>query len=526
MPKPVAPIRAAVYTRISVTDASSASLAGQDAELRARAANEGWDIISAFEDDGVSGGKQRENAAEALAMLADGRIDLLGVYAYDRWSRQGVEFLADLLRALRLRRESGRPARFVAIREGVDGDGSEDGFDLRLSISADLARAERDRTAARMRQAVAYRRSVGKHTGGPAPLGYRAVDAPDGGKVLVIDPDEAAMVRDMADRLLRGVVGVSGLARELARANVPTPKSDARLDRIEGIDIDAADYAEPTEAERRQRGKRRADAKLAPYRGVWDATTVRRLLTSDRIAGRVTEKGKPVTGDDGLPVTFWEPVLDAGTLDLIRKHLAPASRPVAPRRADRLLSGVAYCASCDNRLWAGEVRNGVPVYRCPGRGCSRPAFMRAEALEAHVEDRYLAIAGDWPEVETIETADNTTAAAIADIEVAIDALMVDMRTARGGDRLQLMEKLDELDARADALRSVPIEVSTEVRFTGRTMGEAWEAADTIADRRHALTRALDHVTVAPNDAPTGRRVNYDRVAFYWHPSPDDHPTYA
>lgn len=479
---------AVVYTRLSVMDSASSSLAGQDTELTARAVAEQWQIVKAFADEGVSGGKQRANADAALAMLADGRADVLAVYAYDRWSRQGVEFLADLLRVLRQRRESGNPARFVAIREGVDGDGSEDGFDLRLSISADLARAERDRTAARMRAAVAYRHTVGRHTGGPAPFGYRTADAPDGGKVLVVDETEAALVRRMADRLLKGV-GVSTLARELRDQGIATAKSDARIAALKGQSVEGLD------------------------RGIWDATTVRRLLTSDRIAGRVTHKGRLVTDEDGLPITHFEPVLDADTVERIRARLAPATRPTPARRAERLLSGVAFCGTCGGRLWAGTVRNGIPVYRCPGRGCGQPASIRAEALESHVAEAYLSIAGAWPELEEVESVDGSPTSALADIERAIDQVLADMRE-RGADRVALAAKLDELDARADTLRSVPATVTVSLSPTGRTLGEAWQAAEDDGERRRSLLRALDHVAVAASQT-RGRRINLDRVALNW-----------
>jgi len=487
--------RAVIYTRISVTDDASASIASQDNELRAMAAEEGWDIVRPFNDEGVSGGVQRAQATEALEMLRSGDADILGVYAYDRWSRQGVEYLADLLRVLRLRREAGRPARFVAIREGIDGDGSEDDFDLRLSVSADLARRERDRAKARMKAAVKYRHEHGRHTGGPPPFGYRTQDAPGGGKLLVVDPEEAEIVRDMARRFLADDVGVSTLARELRTNGVPTPKSAARIARTHGRPDDGLD------------------------RGTWDATTVRRILTSDRIAGRVTHAGRLVTGADGLPVTFWEPVLTPDVVERIRARLAPASRPSAPSRAERLLSGVAFCATCGGRLWATTVRGGVPVYRCPGRGCSSGVYMRAIALETFVTDRYLSMVGDWPELELVETVDNSAAAALADVERAIDQVLADMRD-RGADRVALAERLDALDARADALRALPPEVSRVVRPTGRTLRQAWEAAEDDHERRRTLTRAIDHITISPNDKSTGRRINFDRVTFYWNDVPE------
>ena len=203
---------------------------------------------------------------------------------------------------------------------------------------------EADNTTTRMRAAVAHRHAIGRHTGGPAPFrishcrctrwrqdsrarSIRNRHRPAHGRAVPI-----------------GRRGCSTLATELRRDGVPTPKSPARLARQAG----------------------RPDDALA--RGTWDATTVRRLLTSDRLAGRVTHKGKLVTDANGLPLTHYEPVLRPDVIDRIRTRLAPASRPAPARRAERLLSGVAYCATCDGRMWAGTGRGGVPIYRCAGRG--------------------------------------------------------------------------------------------------------------------------------------------------------------
>lgn len=479
--------RAAIYLRLSAAADDSTSIGAQEATLRELAGREGWTIDPrhVLTDEGISGRKARANADRAIDLLRTGEVDVLAVYKLDRLSRQGLGALAMLIAAL----DEQPGALFVAHADGLRS--SQPAWRIIASVLAEVARMEAENTAARMRTAVEHRHNIGRHTGGPAPFGYRTADAPDGGKVLIIDPEEAALVRRMADRLLSGV-GVATLARELREAGIPTAKSEARLARMAG---------KPETGER----------------GFWDATTVRRLLTSDRIAGRVTHKGRLVTDEDGLPVTHYEPVLEPDVVERIRAHLAPASRPVPPRRAERLLSGVAFCASCGARLWVAQGRAGAPTYRCPGRGCKAQAYMRAEHLERYVVDSFLSVVGNWPELEEVETVDSSTAAALADVERAADQLLADIRSARGSERAALAAKLDSLDARADVLRATPSTVSVEVRPTGRTMREAWEVAEDDHERRRTLGLGLDHVTVAPNAGPTGRRVNLERVALFWHP---------
>ncbi|KFF57925.1 hypothetical protein JF66_22550, partial [Cryobacterium sp. MLB-32] len=58
--------RAVLYVRLSRESAVSTSIEGQNADLYALAEREGWQIVATFEDNGKSGGKQRENAIGAL----------------------------------------------------------------------------------------------------------------------------------------------------------------------------------------------------------------------------------------------------------------------------------------------------------------------------------------------------------------------------------------------------------------------------------------------------------------------------
>src|SRR4051794_28519933 len=98
--------RAVLYLRLSETDDASTSISRQEADLRSRADREGWEVIEVLTDDGISGGKRREKADRGLAMLRDGRADVLLVWKLDRWSRQGITALADLLEVLEARPEA------------------------------------------------------------------------------------------------------------------------------------------------------------------------------------------------------------------------------------------------------------------------------------------------------------------------------------------------------------------------------------------------------------------------------------
>ncbi|WP_036320071.1 recombinase family protein, partial [Microbacterium sp. B24] len=58
--------RAVLYSRLSRSTIESTSMTGQRDDLYTLAEREGWDIVAAFDDEGKSGGRKRENAEEAL----------------------------------------------------------------------------------------------------------------------------------------------------------------------------------------------------------------------------------------------------------------------------------------------------------------------------------------------------------------------------------------------------------------------------------------------------------------------------
>ena len=93
-------MRAVLYMRLSKTTEESTSIERQRRDLEALCEREGWSVVAELEDDGISGGKRRARADEALAMLRDGRADVLCVWKLDRWSRQGLSAIADLVDVL------------------------------------------------------------------------------------------------------------------------------------------------------------------------------------------------------------------------------------------------------------------------------------------------------------------------------------------------------------------------------------------------------------------------------------------
>lgn len=185
--------------------------------------------------------------------------------------------------------------------------------------------------------------------GSAIPYDYRSIPAPDGvGRVLVHDDAE------VAQRLIDGFEPLLALARDLNAREITTSKSPARR---------AIQKGEPT-----------VDADGQPLAtGEWRAATFRNLWTADTLLGRVVHHGDFIRDADGLPAEVWPPSLTRSEVDAIRRRLnwkprpgsaatkrwhapVPAAKPQR-KRESRLLSGVAFCAECDGKMYVTRSLN-------------------------------------------------------------------------------------------------------------------------------------------------------------------------
>lgn len=438
--------RAVLYLRISETEETSTSLQRQEEDLRARAAREGWTVVEVLSDDGISGGLSREKAHRALEMLRSGDADVLAVWKADRWSRQGVRAVADLDDVLTHRPE----ARFVADQDGLDS--REASFDVIFGVLAVIARAERKNTSLRVRSSINALRRGGRYSGGNVPYGYQPVQNPDGpGRVLVVNEDEARVVREAADRVLEGE-STYAVSRDLNERGVPTRRGTT-----------------------------------------WTVQALRQVLTADAILGRVTHRGELLRGDDGLPLQVWPPALDLETWTRVRSILGvgiPREVRSPRRRRSGLLSGLITCGICGAPLYLRSNGAGHAAYGCSARSNGRPCegvSISAEAVEQHVVTTFLSSVGDREVIEeVIETGADD--AALADVQRAIDATAQEM-TADDADLAELGRRLALLKERRAALKAAPGEPSVSLVPTGRTYREAWEAAD-VEGRRAILAASL------------------------------------
>jgi site-specific DNA recombinase len=507
--------RVVFYLRLSSSDEASTSIARQEADLRAHAERSGWDIVRVLTDDGFSGRKARDNAEEALRMLRDDEADVLAVWKFDRWSRQGLGAVASLIATL----DSRPSALFVALNDGLNS--SQPAWRIIASVLAEVARMEADNTSMRVKSAVKTMRHSGRFPGGVVPFGYWPAENPDGpGRILAPNLEEATTIRQVAERILAGD-SLTRVAADLHDAGVPTPRSDYRLAQMAGRPTEGLD------------------------KGAWRISTIRLVWTADYLLGRVTDGGALIRDDDGLPLQVWTPILDLVKLTALRARLGnPAAdsrrikewrdeqkanpsrslprpqtlaRPRSEvRRAARILSGFAFCAHCGHKLYVGTI-GGRPSYRCPQGGapnlCPGVRVM-AEPLEGYVTDVFLKVAGDWPEVDQRgSVSESGTAEALAEVQSAIQETLAALGDDEG-DSSALNARLESLKARRAQLRALPETQTVENVLTGRTLAEAWHADDDVVSRRATLAWALDHLTVSKAVA-RGNQFDPARVREFW-----------
>lgn len=492
--------RAILYLRLSAVVDESTSIVRQEKDLRDLADREGWEVVRVLVDDGISGRKVRENAQEALRMLREGDAEVLAVWKLDRWSRQGIKAIGELLSTL----DDAPGATFVALRDGLRSDAST--FGIISAVLAETARAEAENAALRISSSITHRKLTGRFTGGVPPYGYHSVPAPDGapGRVLVLTPEEVEIIGEMASRILSGR-SISSVARWLNESAIPTPRSEYRRALLKGKPTEGLD------------------------RGRWETSTVSVVLTSRHLLGHVTLNGGPVTGDDGLPVVFWPPIVSPATFASIAKIVSDprvSTRKNKIRSGSRLLSSLVYCSGCHAPMSvhyrdAGKTRN----YTCKRHsrfGCPRPVSIHGPHADDIVEEAYLSIVGAFPEM--IEETDPDTSArdaSLGEIEAAIQettsALALD-----GANVSALVARLEHLKGRRAEVLAAPLPSGSRWVATGRTYAEAWELYD-LEQRRNLLRSAIDHIVIHPTRytgmATKGK--NAKRVEIIWRPEYPD-----
>ncbi|MFD1714160.1 recombinase family protein [Amnibacterium flavum] len=495
-------MRAVLYLRLSVAqdDVISDSIRRQESDLRDLASREGWEVVQVLADDGLSGRKARANATEALRMLRDGEADVLAVWKLDRWTRQGLSAIGDLVTTL-----DTRPgALFVAFQDSLRSD--QAGWRLLAAVLSEVARSEAESTAMRVSSAVWANRSAGRFVGGTVPFGYRSAPRAEGGRTLVTHPPELAVIQEVAARILAGESQAS-IIDDLTARKIPTTRSPYRFAEMKGLDPVGLD------------------------RGSWSYAGLAAVWTGESLLGRISRSRKVVDEGgrqrkvwelvrdaDGLPLVAYPPLLDRSTVERLRLALRDPKRPASPRarrpRRARLLSGLIYCALCNARLWVSS-HGGRIVYTCGRKSgrCPGPN-MTVENADRAITEEYLSVVGHYPEVREVEeTTSPESASALREIETALRETLAEL-ASDSADEPAILRRVAILKGRRTDLRAAPVERSIRLIETGLTHSEAWELAS-MTERQGMLARAISHVTLTVTDTKGHTGYHPERLRIHW-----------
>jgi DNA invertase Pin-like site-specific DNA recombinase len=203
--------RVLAYRRVSTREQgiSGTSLDAQKMELDRHCAAQGWPSPMDFVEM-ESGGEESEiKRREAMRLLATVRVgDVVIVSKIDRFARDMV-FIVKHVRGIKK-----KGARFVSIAEGFDSDRPES--EMMLGAWAMAADMERRRILERTSGPRKLLRSQGLFVEGRAPFGY--FRAKDGTRRLVVNPEDAAIVKSAFERAAKGV-SAWNLSKELKAEN-------------------------------------------------------------------------------------------------------------------------------------------------------------------------------------------------------------------------------------------------------------------------------------------------------------------
>jgi len=462
------PNSAAIYARIS-SDREGLQLGVQRQveDCKALAERRGWRIAEIYTDDDVSAYKRKPRPAyqRLLADLRRGERDAVVVWHLDRLHRQPKE-LEEFF-------EICDRAKVTALAT-VSGDvnlSSDDGRFLTRILGA-VARKESDDKSRRIKRKHQELAQNGKVAGGGTrPFGYQS-------DRRTVEPTEATIIRELADRILQGD-SLRSLVADLTARRVST---------VTG----------------------------AP----WKIQTLRNMLMSYRLSGQREHLGELVGPAE------WEAIIEPEHTERLRAILSDPDRPAnrSPRRY--LLTRLVHCGLCGYEMVSRPRGDGERRYVCnagPGLpGCGRTAIL-ADHLEPFVVDAVLRRL-DSPGLAAALSGAHAPASASAETRRELDdaaAHLEELARAYGEKKITLREYLAArpvIEKRMESARNA-LNIDTRAAALSAYLGDPGalrrEWSDLALPRQHSIVAALlDHVVIAP--AVRGRnRFDPTRVTPAW-----------
>jgi len=461
-------VTAGVYARISSDpDGTRLGVERQIADCETLADRLGWSVADIYVDNDISAwsGSLRPDYRRLLDDLKNGLIDGVLVWHPDRLHRhpKELEELIDLVESI----------GNIGIETVTAGDydlSTSAGRSIARIVSA-IARKDSDDSSTRLRRKHAELAVAGKVAGGgPRPFGYET-------DRVTVNPTEAAIVREIATRILAG-------------------------DSLRSVAVDL-----------NSRGARTTQG------NEWDSSGIRRILTSARWSGRREHGGEFFDAQ-------WEGIITPEDSDRLRRLLG--SRTQASRRTPRrylLTGGLLRCGRCDTPMISRPNAKGDRRYVCAKgpslAGCGRMSAI-AEPLEAFIVEAVL-YRLDTPELNAAladTRTQQTELAGLHDLIAGDEAMLTDLATDHGkrvisraewmAARQPIQERIDQNSRRLS--RISPTTAIDGYAGNAALLRPAWNGLP--ISRQQAIVRVvIDHITAHP--AKPGKGFDPDRFEPTW-----------
>lgn len=461
--------QAVIYCRIS-QDREGAGLGvdRQEADCRALAARNGWEVAAVLVDNDISayqGRKKRPGYEQLLEYVRTGTASIVIAWHTDRLHRSLRELLTYM--------DACEPYS-VATHTVTAGpvDLTTSSGRLMAKMLGAIAEHESEHKAERIRRAQLQKSTAGLWIGGTRPFGWRVNSA----GLATVDESEAAVIRDACRRVLEGV-SLGSIIRELNDAGVKTSIG-----------------------------------------GEWSYATLRQALRRPRNAGLVTYGGEVVND------AIWPAIVDETTWRSVDALLAdPARRTTTSRAVKWLMAGIATCECGETVRSASVGRPGgqkAAIYRCRVTGKGHVG-RRAADVDALVRDVIIERLRQ-PDVRTVLTSVERPDDAELRIEAdRLRARMTDAADAYAADEITRTQ-LQQINAAVSTrLRAVEEQMTIRTRdvslapfLAGDTDPEAiWDGLG--IEKQRAVVRALVDVRLRRTNRASGRFFNPETVDFTW-----------
>jgi len=460
------PRAAAIYARISQDrEANLLGVTRQIDDCTADAARRGWPVAEVYVDDDVSAysGKHRPAYRRMLEDIRDSRIDAVVVWNLDRLHRHPKE-LEEFFEVC----ATAGVSQLASVSGDVDLSTGEGQFYAR--IQGAVARKESDDKSRRAKRKHLELAQAGRWSGSARAFGYDAA--------LRVVPEEAAVIREMAGRLLSGE-SLRTLVKDLQTRQVPTVRGRP-----------------------------------------WCMQTLRNILKRPALAGFRSLRGEVVTRG------VWEPILSEEESARVRALLADPSRRLTRPARTYPLKGFLYCGVCGMKL-VSRPNHGQRTYVCGAgnglRGCGGVSIV-GEPLEEFVTDAVL-FRLDTPALAEALSRTDSPRDRSADLLSSLradEAQLEELARAYARKQISLSEWLiarkeieGRLAAQRDRLQRTDHQRTLRaVAGQGNALRRRWPELN-LDQRRAVIDTLVDRLVVHPAQRHRRTRFDPDRVEPVW-----------